>query len=971
MTEATSVSPDTLRARLAARLDEALVALVPWFLEQMPRAYFLDTDEATRTEHLIALLAARGSGLAHRMRLESEDGAVVTFLETEDYPGLLSELVAQLPRDRPLTSAKVHSAADESLVLDVFRFGDRRDRFDPSDPTLAAKLEATLAHAASKGDDLDETALLEGFSACSAEYLRTVPPARLYENHRLWLSVRGTEHTVVRRSPRAEPGRVRLAVATGEADARSLFERVVWLLGRRGVQIGRAFLDLFDGAGQPAVAVLGFVVTEQTCPSGVSWEKLERDLARLRWLDERVLRLHALQEGLTLLEAEVLVGISDLAHAKLAREEPFGFSRDRIFERLERHPGVTKQISRLFLRRFDPDQSISDEDFDAGVGAIRTQIEREVDAEADRRFFETALDASRATLRCNVYVPTRYGLALRIDPSFFAHEQRPADPYGVFFVHGRGFDAFHVRFADIARGGVRVVRPKSPEQHELEAERIFEEAYGLAFAQQLKNKDIPEGGSKAVILAEPDAPVDLSVKAFADGLLDLLTPDPEVRARVRDRFGIEELLYLGPDENISPELIEWVVERARRRGYPLPDAFMSSKPGAGINHKEYGVTSEGVTVFLEEALLSVGIDPRKQAFTVKLTGGPDGDVAGNELKILHREYGDHAKIVGIADGSGSARDPDGIDMRALLALVEADEPIAALDPSALGPRGQLLALSAPDGIRARNNLCFEVVADAFVPAGGRPATIHAKNWSKFLGPDGTPSSRVIVEGANLFITPEARRALGEKAGVVIVKDSSANKCGVICSSYEITASMMLTPQEFIEVKPVFVREVLDRLRELGRREAKVLFSAKSRAPGALLPELSVALSKTVLRATEAIRAGLRDLDVASRALADQLVIEHLPPVLVERYSDRIVRLPVRYREGIVASSLATRIVYGEGLGFLAEVPDAGIAQLAIGYLKGAREAERLAEVVLASELPDKARVAELLRRGGARAGLEG
>ncbi len=42
-------------------------------------------------------------------------------------------------------------------------------------------------------------------------------------------------------------------------------------------------------------------------------------------------------------------------------------------------------------------------------------------------------------------------------------------------------------------------------------------------------------------------------------------------------------------------------------------------------------------------------------------GGPDGDVAGNEIKILLREYGENAVIVGIADGSGCAEDPDGLD----------------------------------------------------------------------------------------------------------------------------------------------------------------------------------------------------------------------------------------------------------------------------------------------------------------------
>lgn len=36
----------------------------------------------------------------------------------------------------------------------------------------------------------------------------------------------------------------------------------------------------------------------------------------------------------------------------------------------------------------------------------------------------------------------------------------------------------------------------------IEAGRQFDECYGLAYAQQLKNKDIPEGGSKAVVLVD-------------------------------------------------------------------------------------------------------------------------------------------------------------------------------------------------------------------------------------------------------------------------------------------------------------------------------------------------------------------------------------------------------------------------------------------------------------------------------------
>ena len=65
------------------------------------------------------------------------------------------------------------------------------------------------------------------------------------------------------------------------------------------------------------------------------------------------------------------------------------------------------------------------------------------------------------------------------------------------------------------------------------------------------------------------------------------------------------------------------------------------------------MTSEGVAVFVERALREVGIDARKDALRV-LVGGPDGDVAGNLLKIMQRDW-PSARVVGVADGSGTRR----------------------------------------------------------------------------------------------------------------------------------------------------------------------------------------------------------------------------------------------------------------------------------------------------------------------------
>jgi glutamate dehydrogenase len=580
------------------------------------------------------------------------------------------------------------------------------------------------------------------------------------------------------------------------------------------------------------------------------------------------------------------------------------------------------------------------------------------------------LDAVEATFRTNYFLPRRFGLSLRLDPSFLRDDRRPELPYGTFFVFGRGYFGFHNRFKEIARGGLRVVKPATAAQHARERERVFDEVYGLSWAQQQKNKDIPEGGAKAAILLEHDADINRCVKSFVDSVLDLIVDDPAAGPLVVDRFGTKELIYLGPDENITPAHIEWIVSRARVRKYALPDAFMSSKPGAGINHKVYGVTSEGVNVFLEVALRARGIDPRKRPFTVKITGGPDGDVAGNMIRILNRDYGANARIVGIADGSGVGEDPEGLDHAELLRLFREALPIASFDPSKLSKKGRIVGVDSPEGAPLRNTLHNRLVTDAFVPGGGRPATINETNWRDYLTADGKPSSPIIVEGANLFLTPVARAELF-KAGCLIFKDSSANKCGVICSSYEIGASMLLDEKSFLAIKAEFVEQVLEKLRELARAEAELLMAEGRRHPSVPLTELSTTLSKVINDAADAIRASMERWGPADRELAREVVREHLPTKLQEAVGDRLwTGIPQAYLDWMVAKRLASGIVYREGTSFLQGIAPEAVASLSLRYLRKRDETRRLVEGLRQSNAPGAARAAELLARAGTRAALE-
>lgn len=965
--------PQAVIDEITESLRKTAEAVVPWFYQQMPLMYFQDTDHATQLVHLRAIIAAKASGRPVELTLKGEDNSQWTFVRPLNYAGVLAELVKELPHDLPLRAAKIHTAIDGQLVIDTFEFG-QGEPFDPHDPDQALKLEQTMGYAALNLPQWSADRVRDYFHRCTADYVLTVTPLRMCSHWQLFLQVTGTDGTAVHLEPESDPNQSRIVVAAGNVTTRVMLERVATRLARSSINVHRAYLDVINDGKNGTISLLGFVVHgpggKAIDPNSVLWQNVRRDLMRIKWLDDRVLNLAYRHPDLNLTRAEIITALGDLVHQCLLKVNPYAYNPDRIASLAERNLPRVTTIADLFLDRFNPDKPLDDKFFASRAAALQKEFEAAVDGDDARTVLKKMLDAVRSVMRTNVYIEGRWGLALRIDPGFLTNEERAEVPYGVFFVHGRAFNGFHVRFRDIARGGVRAIRTVGADQYAREAERLYDEAYNLAFAQQLKNKDIPEGGAKAAILLAPDAQLERSVKGFVDSLLDLITPDPRTRRFVVDRHNMNELLYLGPDENITPALIEWIVDRAKRRGYGIPTALMSSKPGAGINHKQYGVTSEGVNVFLDVALRTIGIDPRKQPFTVKMTGGPDGDVAGNMIKILHRDYGRNARIVGIADGSGVGEDPNGLDHQELLRLVQSGLPIAFFDPAKLGPRGRIVGLTDPHGVQLRNNLHNRIIADAFVPCGGRSNAINGRNWKDYLQPNGTPSSKVIVEGANLFLTPEARTQLSD-CGVLIFKDSSANKCGVICSSFEIGASMLLNEDEFLKIKERFVEQVLAKLRELARREAELLSRVHQHHPQVPLPEVSIRISRVMMRTSDAIEAAIDSLPPADAELMKGLVIDHLPAILLQTVGEKLwTKMPRPYLKWIMAKSLAARMVYREGFEYLETIPLGAIPALGVRYLRMELERARLVDEITRSSLADKNRIAELLGEAGILTTLE-
>ncbi len=213
--------------------------------------------------------------------------------------------------------------------------------------------------------------------------------------------------------------------------------------------------------------------------------------------------------------------------------------------------------------------------------------------------------------------------------------------------------------------------------------------------------------------------------------------------------------------------------------------------------------------------------------------------------------------------------------------------------------------------REYDSLLFSVEADLFVPAGGRPETVDAGNWQRFLV-EGRPTMKVVVEGANSYITPEARKRLQE-AGVVLLRDASANKCGVISSSYEIIGNLLLSEEEFLAHKEQYVRDVLEILEGRAADEANLIFRLHREEGGKRnFTDISDAISREINSHKARLFQFFRSrADLCGRQPCQRALLNHLPRLVRESptYRARVANLPAKYRSAILAAELATAMVY--------------------------------------------------------------
>jgi len=182
--------------------------------------------------------------------------------------------------------------------------------------------------------------------------------------------------------------------------------------------------------------------------------------------------------------------------------------------------------------------------------------------------------------------------------------------------------------------------------------------------------------------------------------------------------------------------------------------------------------------------------------------------------------------------------------------------------------------------------------------------------------------------------------------------------------------LTLSNEEFLAIKNLYVQQVIEILRHKADQEAKLLFQEYSLQGGRkTLVELSMAISRQISDVTDIILENLtaREDEVLASTLYQEMIYRHCPKVLVERYQDRLLtRLPRPHQLAILSAYMASYIVYREGLGWLDGIPSDGRFEAARTYMDQDNFTGKLIHAVEVSTLPDKEKIASILRMSATR-----
>jgi len=572
------------------------------------------------------------------------------------------------------------------------------------------------------------------------------------------------------------------------------------------------FPAVTPGARQPAGPVKGLVEDALTA----LWQgKIEDD-----GFNALVLDAHLTWRQIVVLRA----------YAKYLRQAGTAFSQRYIERVLAFNVPVTRLLVRLFESRFDPARANGAAERGEAIAEELRGLLDEVEILDHDRILRSYLGLILATQRTNFFrdtpsvVPLATGetpyLVLKLDAAAVPELPDPR-PHFEAFVYSPRLEAVHLRFAPVARGGLRWSDRR---------EDFRTEILGLAKAQEVKNSVIVPSGAKGGFVCKqlPDpadreayqAEVLACYKTFIAAMLDItdnlrggrVVPPPGV---IR-HDGDDPYLVVAADKGTAT-FSDTANEIAQAYGYWLGDAFASGG-SEGYDHKKMGITARGAWESVKFHFATLGVDVQTSEFTVAGIGDMSGDVFGNGMllspHILLVAAFDHRHIFLDPSPDAAASFAERQRLFALPRSTWADYegalisagggvwPRAAKSVPVSPQASQVLGLGEgvhalpPDQLisailAAPVDLLWNGGVGTYVKASNQTHADAGDRANDAVRIDATQlRAKVVAEGGNLGLTQAARIEYA-MAGGLVNTDFIDNSAGVDTSDHEVNIKILL------------------------------------------------------------------------------------------------------------------------------------------------------------------------------------
>ena len=512
------------------------------------------------------------------------------------------------------------------------------------------------------------------------------------------------------------------------------------------------------------------------------------------------------------------------AYAKYLRQAGAPFGPKLIEDALARNGAIAKLLAELFLVR----AGAAAGDETALAAEITTALEQVSNLDEDR-IVRRYVNLIRSTLRTNYRqrVPDgglKPALSFKLDSRTLDELPAPRPMFEIW-VYSPRVEGIHLRFGQVARGGIRWSDRRDDFRTEILA---------LVKAQTVKNAVIvPVGAKGGFVLKQPPAAGGREAlqaegiacyQTFIRSLLDItdnikggtIVPPKDVTRHDGD----DAYLVVAADKGTAT-FSDIANAISAEYGHWLGDAFASGG-SAGYDHKKMGITAKGAWISVMRHFREMGVDTQRQDFTAIGVGDMSGDVFGNgmllspHIRLLaafdHRHIfvdPEPDAVRGIAERKrlfdlprSSWADYDksliskggGVFERGAKAIPISPEMRArfGIDKDSLSPLHLMRAL-----LVAPCDLLYFGGIGTYVKASDERHADAGDRANDALRVDGREiRAKVITEGANLGMTQRgrveyARLGAGGKGGRLNT-DAIDNSAGVDCSDHEVNIKILFS-----------------------------------------------------------------------------------------------------------------------------------------------------------------------------------